>query len=244
MGGRLQPRTDGEAVDRQRIKRGDHVFPKHHAQAGCHGGVPGAVARRSPGSRRPRCLCIRTCREESTSRGGFRAPKRISAAAVASARSAHPREEPPRWISAPIDAPHRFDLVGVAHEMQDGADPGARRGWALEQLGRAERRHADLRRRCGSGPGARPVQAARAASLRQRLGDRRRFRGTAAQLRTASNQHGLHLGRHDPASRRRSRRSRRSSVGPGGVPTFRVEAARPGMRPSTGRSRRRSSTTP
>ena len=49
---------------------------------------------------------------------GIPAPKRISAATVASARSAHPREEPPRWISPPIDAPHRFDLVGVAREMR------------------------------------------------------------------------------------------------------------------------------
>jgi hypothetical protein len=49
---------------------------------------------------------------------GIPASKRISAATVASARSAHPREEPPRWISPPIDAPHRFDLVGVARETR------------------------------------------------------------------------------------------------------------------------------
>jgi N-acetylmuramoyl-L-alanine amidase len=47
---------------------------------------------------------------------GIPTPKRISAATVASARSAHPREAPPRWISPPIHAPHRFDLVGVARE--------------------------------------------------------------------------------------------------------------------------------
>jgi hypothetical protein len=44
--------------------------------------------------------------------------KRISPAAVAAARSAHPREKPPHWITPPIDAPRRFDLVGIAREMR------------------------------------------------------------------------------------------------------------------------------
>jgi hypothetical protein len=44
--------------------------------------------------------------------------KRISAMAVAAARAAHPHEKPPRWISAPVTAPHSFDLVGVAREMR------------------------------------------------------------------------------------------------------------------------------
>jgi uncharacterized protein with LGFP repeats len=44
--------------------------------------------------------------------------KRIAPATVASARAAHPRRAAPRWISRPIDAPHRFDLVGVAREMR------------------------------------------------------------------------------------------------------------------------------
>jgi hypothetical protein len=44
--------------------------------------------------------------------------KRISAAAVAAARSAHPNEAPPRWVSPPIEARHRFDLVGVARETR------------------------------------------------------------------------------------------------------------------------------
>jgi hypothetical protein len=46
------------------------------------------------------------------------AAKRMAPAAIASASSSHPHETPPRWISPPIQAPHRFDLVGVAREMR------------------------------------------------------------------------------------------------------------------------------
>jgi len=44
--------------------------------------------------------------------------KRMAATAVASARAASPHKAAPRWISAPVEAPHRFDLVGVAREMR------------------------------------------------------------------------------------------------------------------------------
>src|SRR5262249_31019258 len=49
---------------------------------------------------------------------GIPVAKRMAPAATAAARSAHPGEKPPRWISPTIDAPHRFDLVGVAREMR------------------------------------------------------------------------------------------------------------------------------
>jgi hypothetical protein len=49
---------------------------------------------------------------------GIPSAKRISKAAVAAARSAHPHEKPARWISPPIEAPHRFDLVGVVRETR------------------------------------------------------------------------------------------------------------------------------
>jgi hypothetical protein len=53
----------------------------------------------------------------------FEAPipgaKRLGAQAIASARAASPHAPVPLWISPPIRAPHRFDLVGVAREPRE-----------------------------------------------------------------------------------------------------------------------------
>jgi N-acetylmuramoyl-L-alanine amidase-like protein len=49
---------------------------------------------------------------------GIPRAKRMAPAATAAARASHPKEAPPRFISPPIEAPHRFDLVGVAREMR------------------------------------------------------------------------------------------------------------------------------
>jgi N-acetylmuramoyl-L-alanine amidase len=63
--------------------------------------------------------------------------KRISKAAAAAARSSHPHERPARWISPPIQAPHSFDLVGVAREKRSveirARDDGGRWSEWVEQ---------------------------------------------------------------------------------------------------------------
>jgi hypothetical protein len=49
---------------------------------------------------------------------GIPKAKRISATAVSAARATHPNHRPARWISPPVQAPHSFDLVGVARELR------------------------------------------------------------------------------------------------------------------------------
>jgi hypothetical protein len=49
---------------------------------------------------------------------GIPKAKRISGKVVAAARAANPHHRAARWISPPVEAPHSFDLVGVAREMR------------------------------------------------------------------------------------------------------------------------------
>src|SRR3954451_7914600 len=64
----------------------------------------------------------------------------MAPSAIASDRSSHPRQAPPRWISRPVEAPHRFDLVGVAREMHSVEirvrdDGGAWSNWVEQEDG-------------------------------------------------------------------------------------------------------------
>ena len=175
---------------------------------------------------------------------GIPTAKRISAAAVASARSAHPREAPPRWISPPIDAPHRFDLVGVAREARTVQirvrdDGGRWSDWVEQEDGT-------------------PIYVGGAdqAQVRAPFGPRGRLHfvnvsGTAGgfadrllnSARRAINTAFISVASTPVAQAIAPKPAIVSRAGLGcRPPEWRLPA--PGCRPSTGRSRRRSSTTP
>ena len=141
---------------------------------------------------------------------------------------AHPRERAPRWISPPVKAPHRFDLVGVAREMRAlqirvRDDSGRWSDWVDQEdgtpiyVGGAD--YAQVRA---------PFRPRRAAPLRERLRDRGQLRRPAGQLRAERDQHRLPLRRVD--ARRpgdRPEAARRQPRGLGGRPAERrLPAAR------------------
>jgi hypothetical protein len=106
-GGRLQPRSDGEAIvfQTQMLRR--------ISLSACLGLVTIAAWVAAP------ALSLRPYVPGAVDfERGIPAAKRMAPAAVASARHADPKQAAPRWISPPIAAPHRFDLVGVAREMR------------------------------------------------------------------------------------------------------------------------------
>ena len=120
-----------------------------------------------------------------------------------------------RWISPPVSAPDRFDLVGVAREMRPLEIRARDEGGEWSDWVRPARGHARLRRRRRRGAGPRCVPPRRQAPLRQRQRDHGRHRRPSAERRAPDRQ--LRADRHRVDPDRRGHREQAQGHTPVGV---------------------------